>query len=195
MIKKLITGVATASLFLSSAISVLAVDVEVIGNGLNSDNTVTVTNKCSQSVKQKSDTTVSIGLTMTGNSGNNSANGNTGGAVSIKTGDVKNTAVIGVTGGDNTAEVPDCCCIDQNSQDSITVSGNGQGSNQDVTVKNKSKSRTKQKSKTTLGLSASITGKSGNNKTHNNTGAGAEVKTGSVENTAEVVVTGGENNL
>jgi len=193
MIKKFITGFVSGSLLLAGVLPAAAVTVEVTDNGAKSDNYVSVHESCNQTVEQKNKTNVGVSLSLSGNSGKNKANGNTGGSTTITTGDVTNTAVVTVTGGNNEADVVDCCCNE--SEDSITVSGNGYKTDNTVRLSSRKSKSEKQKSKTRVQVEADLKGNSGKNKAKHNTDGDVEVDTGHVENTAEVVVEGGHNTL
>lgn len=197
MLKKFVTGFVTGSLLLGSAMPMFAdVTVDVSGNGENSSNTVYVKNKCKTEVTQSNVTAATINLDVKGNSGENKANGNTDGNVTIDTGNVTNDVTVDVTGGDNTAVVPACCCDESgNTLTDVVVSGNGKDSTTDVTVRNKKKLKTSQSGTTAATVTGKVKGKSGKNKAKNNTGGTVDVLTGNVDNTVGVTVTGGSNTL
>lgn len=210
MWKKFATGFVTGSLILGSVLPIAASTfVEVGSNGSHSNNTVYVKEKCEQKVYQKNYTSAHIDLDLKGNSGKNDANDNVG-DVSVDTGNVTNTAWVGVSGGNNNAFVPPCCCeplrrfghfVEDGSPlgtgTAVVVHGNGKGSTNDVTVKKYKKSKVKQKTKTWASVDADLNGNSGKNDTNDNTSWGntVEQKTGHVENSATVEVSGGSNSL
>lgn len=194
MFKKFSTGFIASTLLLSVVVPVFAdTTVDVSGNGAKSDNFVKIKQKCDESLYQSNKTKVGVNLKLVGNSGENNASGNTGGNVSIDTGDVTNSAVVMVTGGDNSADVPGCCC--NGGDTDVTVSDNGWHSDNTVITKQYKSSSVTQKSKTKLWVDAELIGKTGKNKAKWNTGSGEDIKTGDVENGTEVVVEGGHNSL
>ena len=197
MFKKIATGLATSALLLVSVMPAFAdVTVDVSGNGARSNNLVKVKEKCSQKVTQKSSTTVGVSLNLSGNTGGNEAENNTGGSNSITTGNVSNTVTIFVQGGSNTAELPNCCCANEggNTQD-LTISNNGVDSTNTIRVKKEKKLKVKQKSRTNVTVTGTITGTTGNNETEGNTGGDNSLNAGHVTNDASVGVVGGSNNL
>lgn len=195
MIKKFATGLASASLLLASVVPVFAAhDITIEGNGSGSDNTVTVRHNCTQKVVQKNKTNVTVDLKVTGNTGKNRANANTGGDTSINTGDVTNDVVVGVVGGGNSAEVPECCCSGSGNGE-IAIVDNGNNSTNEVDARSRNRSVLKQKSKTRVTVNGTVRGNTGKNRTNNNTGGDQEIDTGDVENTVEVGVEGGSNEL
>lgn len=192
----LFTGLVSGSLFLASAVPVLAVDVYVTGNGKGSTNEVTVDSSCAQTVSQSSETKAEVLLYVAGNSGYNDASGNTGADVKIKTGDVINEVKIGVYGGGNFAKVPDCCCGDE-SEGVVKVKENGKDSENTVEVTAESVFETEQDTQTSAGITAEILGNSGKNRAKYNTGkySDVKIKTGAVKNKVSVKVKGGSNIL
>ncbi len=195
MFKKFVTGFVTGSFLLGSVVGVFAdTTVEVSGNGVGSTNTVKVKEKCSQTVKQSNSTTANVVLAVSGDTGNNTANGNTGAGVLITTGNVTNTVGVSVTGGDNTADVSDCCCGETTTND-VLVAGNGVGSNNTVRVKKVKKSRTKQRNQTQATVVGSVVGTTGSNESNGTTGGTVEHDTGNVTNDVTVDVAGGSNTL
>lgn len=196
MKNRLFTGLVGGSLFLASAVPVLAVDVYVIGNGKGSTNEVTVVSSCTQTVSQSSETSAEVQLYVAGNSGYNNASGNTGADVKIKTGDVVNKVDVGIYGGGNFAKVPDCCCGGE-SEGAVKIKENGKNSENTVEVTAESVSETEQDSQTGAGIAGEILGNSGENKAKYNTGkyADIKVKTGKVKNKVSVKVKGGSNVL
>lgn len=196
MLKKFATGLVTGSLILNAVIPALAdTTVDVTGNGSGAVNTVTVREKCKQIVKQKNSTSAYITLNLVGNSGDNNANDNTNGNVTILTGDVKNTANVTVTGGDNTAEVPPCCCGEEANGTAVTVADNGTGTTNTVSVTKKKKTKVKQRTRTSATVNGTLNGKSGGNDSNDNTTGEVKVDSGKVENSATVEVSGGSNSL
>lgn len=197
MFKKFTTGLATGTLLLNLVVPALAdVTIDVIGNGTGSDNYVKVKEKCIQKVKQSNYTNANINLNLSGNTGGNNANDNTGGTQTISTGNVNNTANVTVTGGDNTAVVADCCCGEEgNTQANVTVSDNGSNTTNTVRVKKVKKQKVKQRTRTSATVVGTLVGTTGTNDANDNTGSGTDVDTGNVTNDATVDVAGGSNSL
>lgn len=75
--------------------------VVIANNGAYSTNQATVNTTDLTLVGQASVTQSSVGVIQLGNTGLNAADKNTGGSVSIETGDVENTVTVEVTGGSN----------------------------------------------------------------------------------------------
>lgn len=196
MMKRIAIGLTSAGLLLSSVVPAFgAVNVEVSGNGYRSDNTVTVNMECKQKVSQKTKTNANVDLNVSGNTGGNKVVGNTGSGADVDTGAVTNTVTVTVTGGDNTATVPPCCCGDEEGDVNIDVLDNGAKTDNIVNTTVDKKSKVKQKSKTRATVTGTVKGKTGKNKVKYNTGGNSTVTTNDVDNTVDVGVSGGSNTL
>lgn len=76
-------------------------------------------------INQSNSTTSVTVVKSVANSGNNKANGNTGGDTAIKTGKAKSKVVVVTTGGNNTANVSGCCGAGSSKN---VIKNNGAGS-------------------------------------------------------------------
>lgn len=199
MTKQITTGFATIGLLASIFAPAAFADTTItIGNnGADSENTVRVKNKCVTNLTQTNHTLATTSINLTQNTGGNQANNNTGeGDVTITTGAATANITVAVTGGDNTATVDPCCCLEDGNGTTVDVVDNGAGTTNLAKVKNKNKVN-----ETQTGLANGTTGitgkqKTGKNKNNNNTGAGNKsVTTGPASATVGVAVTGGSNTL
>jgi len=96
LLYKAATGIATASL-LAQAFTPLAfadTTVEISGNGADSDNTATVVQVNETGVFQENNAEIQNNVSVSANSGGNDANNNTGGDVSIDTGNATSNTTI-----------------------------------------------------------------------------------------------------
>lgn len=85
--KRLVTTLSIGSLMLSALLpgGVYAdVNVDISGNGSNSNNSVNVSSNNSVNITQDNDTNISINVSSSAKTGNNTANNNTGGNVTIR---------------------------------------------------------------------------------------------------------------
>lgn len=194
-IQKLLASAASVALLGSMfATSVFASELEISGNGSDSDNKIKVTDVCVSKVSQYNKTSANTWVTASAQTGGNVASGNTGGDVSVDTGNATTDVTVVVTGGDNKAEVPSCCdCGGTDASASIT--GNGTDSDNKIKVKDVKVTKSRQTSKTYANTWVTAKSKTGRNKAKNNTGGSVEVKTGDGETTVGVEVAGGHNTL
>ncbi len=195
MFKKFITGFATGSLILLSVSGTFASTSQISGNGAESKNEIEINNNCTTYTSQKNKTSADITVNLNGNTGKNTASGNTGGDVSIDTGSVTNTVIASVSGGNNTIDGPNCCCDSKNSENGITISDNGANSNNEFETNSTTKVTTKQKTKTWASIGITAKGNTGKNKAKKNTNGTTSVTTSDVDNSASVTVEGGHNTL
>ena len=135
-LKKLGAGVATAALLAASSIPAAFADstVYVAGNGAFSDNSADVSNSHSKNVSQSNTTSIHNDVSNNLSTGGNRASFNTGGSVTIFTGDATASTDISNVAGSNVADVSGCGC--GNGDTTVVLSGNGAFSNSDVSVSN-----------------------------------------------------------
>lgn len=188
----LATACATLGLLATAGIAFADTSAEISGNGAESNNTIIIKHKCETVVDQTNKTKVNTEVTANANTGGNSASSNTGGDVTIDTGNASNTVTVDVTGGSNSASLPSdqCCC--QSTTDTL-ISGNGEGSTNLVKVKSKKSTVVSQYAKTKVKAKASVKAKTGKNIADDNTGGTVDVTTGNGTNTVGVTVSGGGN--
>lgn len=185
-------GSLLASIFAPSALA--NGDIEISGNGKDSNNSVVVTSSSNCSVKQKNYTTVELEIASVANSGGNKANSNTGGDVSIDTGKATSEVTVGVTGGSNEATDP-CCCQEAIPAQDVTIKGNGDKTTNTAVVTSSKSSKVKQKNSTFLGAAILSKAKSGKNKSNSNTGGSVGITTDDAKSTVDVTVDAPSNTL
>ena len=195
MTKTKLTTALTGAAIVAAAFApaAFAQDVEVTDNGAFSHNVVETNNTNSNTVVQSNETTAVTTVSSTANTGGNNSSFNTGGSSSITTGAATNTTVVSVTGGDNTAVVADCGCLNLVPA-TVTIANNGAFSWNKVKTTNTNTKAVVQASKTTAVTTVLNKAKTGKNTSAFNTGPGAStVSTGPAANGTSVTVTGGSN--
>lgn len=193
---KLASTVAAMTLMLTMSTPVIASDLEISGNGSGSNNTINVTNVCNVSVNQTSKTYAYVSVNASSNTGNNTANDNTGGDVTVDTGNATTSVNTTVSGGSNEATAPSCCGCEQ-SAPSALISGNGNNSDSVVNDTNVHNTTLTQRTRTRARVKVKkAKAKTGNNSATGNTGSGlVEVLTGNANTTVDTTVEGGSNTL
>jgi hypothetical protein len=192
--KKIATGIAGAAViaaFLAPA--TFAAELEIVNNGADSYNKIEVTTSNVTEVKQSNSTNVTNVITTVSNTGGNTANKNTGGDVTVDTGEANTTVKTTVTGNTNAATVNNCCDCDGGTTASIRR--NGADSTNKVTVTKANVSTNKQKNKTNVTNVITAKSKTGKNKANKNTGGTVEVTTGDATTDVRTRVEGGTNLL
>src|SRR3989344_4668472 len=131
--KKVTSAIAAGALLLQVALPVLAQSTTLVitGNGAESDSDINVAQTTTTTVVQNDVANISNDVDADADTGGNDANYNTGGAVSIDTGDASTGVAISNTANSNTAEVKGCCETDVD----VEISGNGWKSDNDANLK------------------------------------------------------------
>jgi len=190
---KLTVGLASAAILSTGVATSVFADTTISGNGAGSINSVTLSNKCKSSVYQSNNTSVSTHATVIAETGGNTASSNTGGDVTVASGDATAGVSITVDGGSNEATAPDCCACVAGPND-VTVKENGAGTVNVVSETKKQKTKLSQKNKTKVSTHVTVKGKTGKNTASSNTGPGVvEVTSGNAEAGLEVSVTAPSN--
>lgn len=186
--QRLATGVTAGSLVFSAFTSAVFADttVEISGNGAGSHNNITVNSSCNENVTQNNTTNVDVNISANLSTGGNQANNNTGGNVTVSSGNATSDVNITVGGSSNSAEVPSCCGCEATG--SATISNNGANSTNNETVNNTVNTTVKQKNKTTTKVKITKKLKTGKNKANNNTGGDVNVTSGDANSTVNVTV-------
>jgi len=151
-------------------------------------------------VHQTNTTSVGTTVSATSSTGDNHANENTGGDVTVMSGDASTAVSVSVSGGTNEATDPCCACaltsldvVDPNGGNDI--SGNGADTTNKVKVKLSADKKVKQKNTTSVSTVLSAKSKTGKNKANKNTGSGVEVTSGGADTMVDVTVDSSSNTL
>lgn len=193
--QKLTAGIVTAAMFASVMAPMShAATVKVKGNGAWSKNVVAGLSVNVKKVNQGNFTMGNTAVVSGANTGGNKTNWNTGGTTSSGTGAATSKVTVSVTGGGNTATVPDCGCQNNGNHD-VVVSGNGAGSTNVVLGADVNWTQVSQENATVANTFVVSGANTGNNQTNGNTGGGATTTTGNANSTVGVTVDGGNNVL
>ncbi len=183
--KKVAVAVSTGALLAQSLIvpAFATITVEVSGNGVNSDNTTTVTQTTTTSVVQSNTANVSNDIHAVAESGENTANGNTGGEVKIDAGAATAAVTVSNTLNSNEAEVA-CggCAGDVN----VKVANNGKDSDNDVNLGVSNTSYVNQNNTANVNNDVDVHADSGDNEAEDNTGGDVSITTKLAKATADV---------
>ena len=184
---RLATAASTAALVVSSfAAPLSATTVEISGNGSDSDNTVEVTQTNVTTVNQSNTANISNNIDVDADTGDNDAEDNTGGDVSINTGDASATVGVSNTANSNQASVSGCC------PDDVTLKIKDNGTDYGNNDENKIKFNSTNVNTLTQTNSAYIDNDvdvdldTGDNDANDNTGGDVSVETGDADATVTV---------
>lgn len=165
----LATLVAGISFFALASVSpALASDTGIYGNGALSDNRVSYNASNTTSVNQTNNTDINNNVTVSNNTGHNTASGNTGGNVSIQTGDANANVSISNMAGVNIANLSG---QPMNNNASIDIMGNGAFSNNAVNYFNRTSTTLNQSNDTRIANNVDVNNNTGYNTVNNNTGS------------------------
>ncbi|MDO8336143.1 MAG: hypothetical protein Q7T74_05195, partial [Candidatus Saccharibacteria bacterium] len=180
---KIATAVSSAALIVSSfATPLLATTVEVTGNGADSDSTANVTQTTTTTVTQTNDANISNNVSVSANTGSNEAEKNTGGDVSIQTGDSSANVEVANSANSNTAEVSGCCASGLN----VKIAGNGADSDNDANVTTNNNVVVDQDNTAKINNKIYVDQSTGNNEAEKNTGGDVAIETGDADATVAV---------
>lgn len=178
MIKKLFSVVSASALVLATAVpSVFATTITESGNGAFSSNNASVSTNTTTNVVQDNNAYVDNNVHTSTNTGDNTANFNTGGDTSINTGNATARVDLNTQVNKNIAAVSNCGTCNGNATD-VTISGNGAYSTNNATVDQTSTTDLYQTNNATINNTVDVHTNSGKNDASFNTGGATSVNTG-----------------
>jgi hypothetical protein len=193
---KLTSGFVTAALVagvVAPAGAMAATNVTISGNGADSYNKVKVKNVKKTSVKQKNTANVSNTIGVNQNTGGNKANKNTGGDVTVTSGNATATvSVTNMTGGNYLAWDSECGCI---TDTTVDIKDNGADSVNKANIVNYSSTKVYQGNSATITNSIGVSQTTGDNSANKNTGGSVDVMSGDAHAEITVENTTGDNVL
>lgn len=154
----------------------------ISGNGADSNNDAQVNVTHETSVVQSNNAQVDNQVTANADTGNNTAKDNTGGDVSVTTGDVDTTVNVSNALNSNTATV-DCC---PTGNTTVEVSSNGADSKNTADVGLKSSTEVYQTNNADVTNKINTDSNTGYNKANDNTGGDTSINTGDVTTSVTV---------
>ena len=177
--KRIASAVATGALLLNSFVTpaFAATNIQISGNGSDSNNDAKLELQKSTSVVQNNTANVSNKVDVKASTGGNSAEDNTGGDVKISTGDSAVGVAVKNMLNSNSASV-DCCA---NGDTDVEISGNGSDSDNDVELDMDSSNGIFQDNYGKISNDLNVDAKTGDNETDDNTGGDVEIETGDSE--------------
>ena len=173
--RSLATALAAGALLVNTVLPVFAETTIVIsGNGTDSNNTVEAGFSQSTTVVQSNEAEVKNKVSATATTGGNSAEDNTGGDVSIETGDADVTVNVSNVLNQNSAEV-DCC---PGGDVEVEISGNGSDTENTVELGMESGVSVFQENEADVDNEVDAFAGTGKNEAKDNTGGSVSIDTG-----------------
>lgn len=193
---KIGAAIATGSFLAATVLpaAALADSVTIQGNGVDSTNVAGILNVNATSVSQSNTTAAITLVSSSASTGGNTANENTGGNVSVDTGNATSTVTTTVGGSTNYAVIP-CGCSEGTTN--ITVKNNGEGSTNVAGAANVNLSRSRQRNRTLAVTAVRSRARTGGNTANGNTGPGSVTvgTTGTAISSVSTTVGGSSNTL
>lgn len=181
--KKLISSLAAGATLLYTVTPVFAgVTLDISGNGSDSNNEVRYEQENEVEVLQVNEAEVLNQIEVKVDTGDNEAEDNTGGDVSIKTGDAETKVTVSNTLNSNVAEVESCCTGDVEAK----ISGNGTDSKNEMKLELENETEVEQYNAATVLNYIEARSNTGDNEAEDNTGGDVSIKTGDADTTISV---------
>ncbi len=155
--------------------------LRINGNGAESNNSVDTTSNKKTTVVQDNNADISNNVHSDATTGGNRANENTGGNVSIDTGNARNTTDVRTRANANVADVGNCNC-NGDGQSTVTLSGNGFNSNNNASVDTTRNTSLFQNNEANVTNDVTANARTGHNNADRNTGGDVSVLTGHAAN-------------
>ena len=190
--KQIISIIASGAVLLQATIPAFADTTLVIsGNGADSKNEVKIESNQSTLVTQNNDAKINNQVNASSDTGDNEAEENTGGDVSISTGDATTDVNVQNTVNSNAASV-DCC---GNNDVDVLISGNGADSDNKVELKDEKDSGVQvfQDNNADVKNHVDADSNSGDNEAEENAGGDVSIETGDASTTVGVSTTANAN--
>jgi len=174
---RIITAIATGAVLVSALAPLASADtVDVTGNGALSQNAVSVSSNTTTSVNQTNNANISNNINSNASTGNNSADFNTGGGTTIKTGNATNNVSVNNAANLNQASLSNCGC--NSDPINVSVGGNGAYSSNGVSANNTSSVFVNQTNDANYNNKINANSSTGNNDSSYGTGGGSVIVTG-----------------
>jgi len=175
--KKIFVALTVAILVVSTvAPASAATEIGNVGNGVDSSNNATVNQTNSTSVSQTNAASINNNLSVSSNTGNNSASKNTGGDSIVQTG-VSGVAVsIENVANQNMATVNNCCATLGNT--TVSNQGNGDSTDNTAVLNQNNSTALAQTNVAEIANVVAVESKTGNNKANSNTGGDSFIRSG-----------------
>ena len=181
---KLGTAISSAVLVAASFLTpALALDVTISGNGASSESEVEVKHESDVDVDQSNVADIDNDVDIDQDTGGNKADWNTGGDVSVESGDASSDVTISNIANANTAEVSACC---PGGDVEVTIKDNGAFSDNKVELKNDSDVDLDQDNDADFDNDVDVDQDSGDNKANNNTNGDVSVTSGDIHSSVTV---------
>lgn len=176
-IRKITSAIAAGTLIFSSlSSSAFAVStLEISGNGSSSDNQISANKQVNTTVVQTNDAYVKNDVNSTASTGGNDANDNTGGDVTIATGNATSKTNLSTQVNLNRADIDNCNC---NQDTDALISGNGSESDNKIGLNSNNNTSVFQDNSAKIKNYVDANASTGKNDANDNTDGNVVIDTG-----------------
>lgn len=184
---RIATAIATGSVLLQALAgsTFAATTITINGNGDSSNNTANVTRDSDTTVVQNNDANITNNVDVNSSTGYNDANRNTGGDVTIDTGNATANVTISNQANANSADVQGCgACA--GGDVTVNITKNGVDSVNDVDVRSYTDTGVYQDNHAHIDNDVDVDAKTGGNDADRNTGGNVEITTGDADTTVNL---------
>jgi len=190
-LRKKVFAAISAGAMLFSVVSPAAAQttLQVTGNGSDSTSAINLSQAATTNVVQHNDADIHNNVDASANSGSNDANRNTGGNVTVDTGNAKTDVAVSNQVNSNSANV--ACCAAQDT--AVLISGNGANSTNDANLSQASTTAVYQDNKADIKNDVDAKSNTGKNDANRNTGGDVQVTTGNATTLVDVSNTANAN--
>ena len=170
ILKKTAIATSVGTLFTSILVGSAFADTkfEISGNGSRSDNQISSESNHSVDISQSNDTDINNDVNISNNTGNVSANDNTGGDVSVRTGEANTEVRINNMAGWNQLSLADCTTCD-NTDMQVKIHGNGSNSDNEIDIESSHEKSFKQENNSDFDNDVNVENHTGNVSADDNT--------------------------
>lgn len=151
-------------------------DVEIRGNGSFSENEIEVERESSIEVEQENETDISNNVSISANTGGNSASGNTGGDVRVRSGNSSTSVLITNKSGCNSATIDNSCLCEEDL--TVSVGSNGSFSENEAEVEETHELEVEQKNEAEFENNVEVSQYTGGNRANFNTRGLSRIRSG-----------------
>lgn len=189
--KRLASAVATGALLLNAltAPAFASTTIELSGNGSFSNNTANVNVTQNTTVVQSNTANITNNVDVDAKTGNNDANNNTGGDVSITTGNATSNVTVNNKANKNVADIN--CCDTGNT--TVLIKDNGTHSDNEANLNLSNNTEVFQFNDANVRNYVDADAETGDNDANNNTNGNVSIKTGNAQASADVSTTANVN--
>jgi hypothetical protein len=179
--KKVFIAIVAVAMTFAQVAPALAQSVSNTGNGVDTNNTATVNQNNSTSVSQSNAASITNTISVISNTGDNTANRNTGGDVKVSTGDAGTKVAVENNANQNFATLNNCCATAGGVN--VGNAGNGDSSYNNTAVNTNNSTALTQQNVADVTNLVTVDSNTGGNEADRNTGSygfnnGVSVKSG-----------------